>query len=200
MLGIGMVLLALVSVQGSARSRLFMLFGIVVGVIVILAVVAPQELSVLPGFGHSHESNYQTSGLYREALLQRALQPGVLGWWGNPVNKVSPAVQFGTATDNQYIILADGWGLIPTFALFAVAATMLVVVGRSHGVEGEPFAILPIIGFTCFVAIFFVAFITQQGAMIWLLIGASGAIAERVASKRREAKIQRRNKLRGWRL
>ena len=79
----------------------------------------PSEVQVVPGLGgHAHESNYETSGLYREALLHRALEPGVLGLWGNPVNKVTPAVNFGTATDNAYIILADMWGLIPTFALF----------------------------------------------------------------------------------
>jgi hypothetical protein len=111
---------------------------------------------------------------------------------------VTPAVQYGTATDNAYIILADAWGLIPTFALFAVGFSLLVVVGASYGLPGEPIAILPIVAFTCLVAIFFVAFITQQQAMIWLTVGAAGAAAERIAALRRQRRLdQRRSSARG---
>jgi hypothetical protein len=193
MLAIGVVLLAAVAVRGPVRKRLFTLFAIIAGVILITSVVMPHELQVLPGFGHSQESNYQTSGLYREALLHRALQPGVLHLWGNAHNEVTPAVNFGTATDNAYIILADTWGLIPTFALFAVAFSMLIAVGASYGFRQEPIAILPIIAFTCLVAIFFVAFITQQQMMIWLMVGAAAATADRVAANRR---AQRRKSVR----
>ncbi|MFN8163976.1 MAG: hypothetical protein U0R26_09165 [Solirubrobacterales bacterium] len=200
MLAVGVVLMALVSVRGPIRKRLFTLFAIVVGVVLVTSVVMPHELQVLPGLGHSNERNYQSSGLYREALLNRALQPGVLHLWGNAHNEVTPAVNFGTATDNAYIILADTWGLIPTFALFAVAASTLIVLARSYGQQTEPIAILPIVAFTCLVAIFFVAFITQQQAMIWLMIGASGAGAERVIANRRKlARAQRRSSVRGWR-
>ncbi len=185
MVATGVVMLALVTVRGPARTRLLTLFGIIVAVVVITSLVMPNELSVLPGVGHTSESTYRTSGLYREALLDRALEPGVLHLWGNAHNAVTPYVNFGTATDNAYIILADTWGLIPTFALFAVAATMLVAVARAYGLPGEPIAILPIIGFTCMVAIFFVAFITQQQLMIWMMIGAAGCGAERITRQRR---------------
>jgi hypothetical protein len=186
MLAVGVVALAVVTVRGTIRARLITLFVIVIGVVLVTSVVMPHELSVLPGFGHSSEANYASSGKYREALLERALEGGVLHAWGNPHNMVTPAVQYGTATDNAYIILADAWGLIPTFALFSVGAAALVVIGASYGVAGdEPIAILPIIALACLVAIFFVAFITQQQVLIWLAIGAAGAAAERVGALRR---------------
>jgi hypothetical protein len=194
MLAIGVVLLAAFTVRGPIRKRLITLFVIVIAVVLFTAAVMPHELQVLPGFGHAQEANYQTSGLYREKLLERALEPGVLGLWGNATNQVTPAVNFGTATDNAYILLADTWGLIPTFALFALAISMLVALGASYGLPGELIGILPILAFTCMVAIFFVAFITQQQVMIWFLIGAGGAAAELVAStRRRRQEDQRRS-------
>lgn len=198
MLATGVVLLAVVTVRGPVRKRLMALFAIVIGVILLTAVVMPQELEVLPGFGGGQEANYKTSGLYREKLLEKALEPGVLGLWGNETDQVTPNVQYGTATDNAYIILADTWGLIPTFALFAVAISLLVVVGASYGLPGEQIAILPIVAFTCMVAIFFVAFITQQQVMIWLAIGAAGAAAEQVTARRKQRRLdQRRSRVRG---
>lgn len=201
MLAVGVVMLALVTVRGTVRKRLVTLLGIVVGVVLFTSVVMPSELQVVPGLGGGGtEANYQTSGLYREALLERALQPGVLGLWGNPTNQVTPAVNFGTATDNAYIIIADTWGLIPTFALFGVGLALLVAFAASYGVPGEPWAILPIVAFTCMVGIFFVAFITQQQVMIWLAVGAAGAGAERVTALRKQRRLdQRRNSVRGWR-
>lgn len=193
MLAVGVIVLALVTVRGPTRKRLLTLFAIVIGVIVFTSIVMPNEVQVVPGLGgHAHESSYETSGLYREALLHRALEPGVLGLWGNPVNKVTPAVNFGTATDNAYIILADMWGLIPTFALFGLGAALLVAIGASYGLRGELIAILPIVAFTCMVAIFFVAFITQQQVMIWFLIGAAGGAAELIAAQRRRRRLDQR--------
>ena len=186
MLAIGVVLLALTT-RGPARGRLFSLIGVILVAILLLAIVAPDQLSILPGFGHTQESRFETSGLYRQALLHRALEPGVLHLWGNTYNQVTPTVGYDKATDNAYIILADTWGLIPTFALFAVSAALLVAVARSYGIDTqEPIAILPIAAFTTLVAIFFVAFITQTPILIWMLIGAGGAAAERISENRRE--------------
>jgi hypothetical protein len=187
MLAIGVVLLALAT-RGPARGRLFSVIGVVLIAILLLAIVAPHELGVLPGFSHTHESHYETSGLYRQALLDRAMEPGVLHLWGNTYNQVTPTVGFDKATDNAYIILADTWGLIPTFALIGVGIALLVAVARSYGqVPSEPIAILPIAAFTTLVAIFFVAFITQQPVLIWMMIGAGGAAAERIAASRRRS-------------
>lgn len=196
MIAIGIVAIAAVSVKGPIRTRLVTLFLIAVGVIVVVSVVMPHELSVLPGFGHKTESSYATSGLYREKLLERALSGGVLHPWGNATNQVTPYVDFGTATDNAYIILADLWGLIPTFALFAIAGSLLYTTARAYGQEGELLAILPIVAFTCLVAIFFVAFITQQQVMIWMLIGAAGVGAERVSANRARERAERLSRVR----
>lgn len=192
MLALGIVLLALTT-RGVVRARLFALIGAIVGVVLFMAIVTPDQLGVLPGFSHAHESHYETSGLYREALLRRALEPGVLHPWGNLYNQVTPAVGYDKATDNAYIILADTWGLIPTFALFAVGGSMLFAVARSYGSgDRELIAILPIAAFTTLAAIFFVAFITQVPVLIWMLVGAGGAAAERVGALRRRAAAQPR--------
>ena len=61
----------------------------------------------------------------------------MLGLWGNPVNKVTPAVSAtNTATDNAYIILADDWGLIPTFALIAIALALLIAIIAGPAPDG----------------------------------------------------------------
>jgi hypothetical protein len=186
MLAVGVVLLAITS-TGNARARLFLLIGLMLGVILVMAIVVPDQLGVLPGFSHTHESHYETSGLYRQALLHRALEPGVLHLWGNTYNQVTPTVGYDKATDNSYILLADSWGLIPTFALFAVGGSLLVATARSLGWSGdEPIAILPIVAATTLVGIFFVALITQLPVLIWMLIGAGGAAAERIGAERRQ--------------
>jgi len=191
MIAIGVVLLA-VTARGVARTRLFALIGVAVIAILVMSIFLPNQLSVLPGFGHANESHYQTSALYREALLHRALEPGVLHLWGNTHNLVTPHVGYDKATDNAYILLADTWGLIPTFALFAVGASMLVAVIRSYGqFEEEPIAILPIVAFTTLVGIFFVAIITQLPVLMWTLIGAGGVAAERAALARAAAAAKR---------
>jgi hypothetical protein len=196
MLAIGIVFVAVITVRGPIRRRLTKLFGIVLLAVLLVAVLAPSELSVLPGVGHQ-ESNFATSGQYREALLDRALQPGVLHIWGNATNQVTPAVSLGSATDNAYIILADQYGLIPTFALIALAAGLIIGAIRAAGVSEEPFAIVPIVAFTCLVAIFFVAFITQQQAMIWFLIGAAGAAVAHATELSRDARLAARERARG---
>jgi hypothetical protein len=180
MLATGIVLLAAVAVQGSARRRVAILIGTAVLVVFLTWLVMPTELQVLPGFESKTDRVFTSSGQYREALLDRALQPGVLHLWGNPVNMVTPAVSGGTATDNAYIILADAWGLIPTAALIAVALALLYLTWRLYAQRTAALTVLPIVAFTCMVALFFVAFITQQQAMIWLLIGAAAAAWERV--------------------
>jgi len=183
MLAIGIVLLAAVTVQGSARRRIGILIGTAVLVVFLTWLAMPTELQVLPGFESKSDQVFTSSGQYREALLDRALEPGVLHLWGNPVNLVTPAVSGGTATDNAYIILADTWGLIPTAALVAVAAALLILTWRLYARRVAAMTILPIVAFTCMVALFFVAFITQQQAMIWLLVGAAAAAWEKVASR-----------------
>jgi len=182
MIAIGVVMIAVVTVRGTARRRLAVLLAITASVVLATSLVIPKELQVLPGVAKPTEHNFTTSGSYRQALLARAVEPGVLHLWGNPVNKITPFVNLGTATDNSYIILADTWGLIPTAALIIVALTLLLALARIYSYDTKALTILPIVAFTGLVALFFVAFITQQQLMIWLLVGAAGAAVERAAT------------------
>jgi hypothetical protein len=184
MIAIGVIVLAMATVQGSTRRRLVVLLVIATSVVLLTALLIPKEVQVLPGVGGASEYTFTTSGQYREALLARALEPGVLHLWGNSVNMVTPFVTLDTATDNAYIILADRWGLIPTAALILIALTLLLAVIRTYSYKAEALTILPIVAFTGLVALFFVAFITQQQVMIWLLVGAAGAAVEKAVAAR----------------
>lgn len=179
-LAIGVVMIAAVTVTGTMRRRLATLASITAGVVVTVWLVMPKELTIIPGIAESSEARFTASGRYREALLERALQPGVLHLWGNPVSKVTPFVSGGTATDNTYIILADTWGLIPMAALMLIAFAMFVPIARSYTQDSEGLEILPIAAFASLAALFFVDFITQQQLIVWLLIGAGAVACERI--------------------
>jgi hypothetical protein len=193
-LAIGIVLIAAVTVRGSIRRRLATLIAIAASVAIAAWLVMPNELTILPGFHQSTEAAFIGSGRYRQALLERALQPGVLHLWGNPVNNITPFVSGSTATDNTYIILADAWGLIPVAALILVAFVMFVPITRSYSQDSGGLEILPIVAFTSMAALFFVAFITQQQLMVWLLVGAAAVACDRIAprSERRQISAETR--------
>lgn len=183
MLGIGIVCLVATSVNGAARRRaVSVLLSVCVVLLGVASLLAPSQLEVLPIVGGSQEASLEGSGDYREALLKRALEPGVLHLWGNPTNEVTPAVSnFNLATDNQYIILADHWGLIPTFALIAVALVTLLYAFRVRS-PAEPVApIASTVAVASLAGLFFVAFITQQQLFVWLLVGAAAAVAAQQA-------------------
>jgi hypothetical protein len=199
MLVLGVILLGLTTAMQAARQRLLALFGLV-GVLFIamqFTGALPEELQLFPSgktAATASAEEIEESGAYREKLLERALEPGVLGLWGNPYNKVSTSVAANsTATDNAYIILADSWGLIPTFSLFAIAAALLVAIALARKRDAYELVILPIVALMSLLALFFVAFITQQQVVIWLLVGASSAGSERVLRERRLAKRRRPN-------
>jgi hypothetical protein len=189
-LALGIVVLTLATARGVARRRL-------VAVLAVLAVMAATTFAITPpsqlqlasitGTGTTAGSiEVANSAAYRQRLLDRALQPGVLQAWGNPVNEVASAAGSSGSIDNEYIFLADQWGLIPTAALVLVLLTLLPVIVRARSKGSGPMVALPIAALTSFAALFFVAFITQQQLMIWLLVGASGAIAERMSAKHAE--------------
>lgn len=185
---LGVILLAITTAMRAARRRLAGIFAAVgLGIFLLTATgAAPKELQLVPSDSGSEEAfRFRDSGEYREALLERALEPGVLGLWGNPVNKVTPAVSStNQATDNAYIILADEWGLIPTFALIAIALLLLVAIALSRRRGAGELVLLPIVALTSLGALFFVAFITQQQIVIWLLVGAASAAVSAVRPSR----------------
>lgn len=187
---IGLVAMALLYARGVARRRLITALAAGAAVLLLAAVLVPSALQILPGF-EKQEAQVQSSTDYRSALLKRALEPGVLNAWGNAQNKVTPYVNFGTATDNQYILLADAWGLIPTAALFLCGLAMLWLLARWYSVDRDGLLMLPVVAFGNLVAIFYVAFITQQQVVIWLLVGAAGVAGERLASEGRARRSQR---------
>lgn len=190
MLVFGVVLLGLTTALRAARKRLTTVFAVVGVALVVLSIsgAAPKELQLVPGTGAGEEARqFQDSSAYRERLINRAFEDGVLGLWGNPYNKVSLAVSTtNQATDNAYIILADHWGLIPTFSLVAIAAALLMAIALARKREANELVILPITALVSLCALFFVAFITQQQCFVWLLIGAASAGSERVLRRRRE--------------
>jgi hypothetical protein len=195
MLIVGLALLGMTAASRIARRRIGFVFATIAVAAVALTVTAntPKELQLFPANSASAEGEaFKDSGAYREALLARALQPGVLHLWGNSVNRVTPAVSStNTATDNAYIILADKWGLIPTLALLTIAAALLIAAALARARKAAELAVLPIVAFTGLCALFFVDFITQQQCMIWLLIGAGSVASERVLVRQRASKAQR---------
>ncbi len=185
MLFVGVVGLILIFSRGDSRRRLVALIVGLGAAVLLTSQVAPTALEAVPGFEKS-ETRVDNSSRYRQALLSRALEPGVLNLWGNQQNEVTPYVSGSTATDNAYIILADTWGLIPTAALFFLALALLAIIARAYGRDATGLVALPIAGLASLVALFVVAFITQQQVVIWMVLGASGVATERFAVARRE--------------
>jgi hypothetical protein len=182
MLVIGIVLLVMSTAVRAARRRLiFVLAAIGIATVGLMIGGAPKELQLFPANEAGAEgAAFQDSGAYREALLKRALQPGVLHLWGNPVNRVTPAVSSSNgATDNAYIILADEWGLIPTLTLVLIAVALLISIALARSRRAGELIALPIAAFASLCALFFVAFITQQQLMVWLLIGAASVASHK---------------------
>jgi hypothetical protein len=196
MLVIGGVLLALTTAERELRLRLASIVGVVALFVLFVNVTGkgPDELQLFPGKKAAETASAEEvaeSSAYREKLLERATAPGVLGLWGNPYNKVTNGVSLSnTSVDNEYIILGDSWGLIPMFSLIAVAAGLLIAIALALRRKMDDLVTLPIAALTSLCALFFVAFITQQQVMVWLLIGCASAASERTLRERRLRKGQ----------
>ncbi|HUC00285.1 MAG TPA: hypothetical protein VMS11_10705 [Solirubrobacterales bacterium] len=200
MLVIGGVLLALTTADQQLRRLLTTFVAIVALIVVVVNITGtgPEELQIFPSNKAETASAEEVteSSAYREKLLDRATEPGVLGLWGNPYNKVTNGVSLSnTSVDNEYIILGDSWGLIPMFALIAVIAGLLASIALALRREALDLVVLPIAAVTSLCALFFVAFITQQQVMVWLLIGCASAASERTLRGRRLARMQPRRPL-----
>ncbi|HSS32217.1 MAG TPA: hypothetical protein VLL27_02945 [Solirubrobacterales bacterium] len=191
MLVIGAILLALTTAERELRLRLSTIVGVVALFVLFFNVTAtgPEELQLFPGKKAAETASAEEvaeSSAYREKLLERAAEPGVLGLWGNPYNKVTNGVSLAnTSVDNEYIILGDSWGLIPMFSLIAIAVGLLLSIALALRRKMGDLVILPIVAVTGLFALFFVAFITQQQVMVWLLIGCASAAGERTLRERR---------------
>jgi hypothetical protein len=193
LLAFGIVGLMLTAGRGAARRRLT---WILAGLVVLAAAAAqlgpPDQLRTLPGTDSVVGSAAAAeSSDYRMRLLERALEPGVLHAWGNPANAVAPAVSAANfATDNQYIIFGDMWGLIPLAAFLLVVLSLVHTLARALASGEGLLAGIPLVALANCAGLFLVALITQQQVMVWLLIGASAATAERLAVR----PVRRRNR------
>jgi hypothetical protein len=183
LLGLGIVGLMLTAGRGAARRRLtWIIAGLVVLAAAAAQIAPPDQLRALPGTDSvGGSAAVAESSDYRMRLLERALEPGVLHAWGNPANAVASAVSADNfATDNQYIIFGDMWGLIPLAAFLLVVLSLVHTLARALASREGLLAGIPMVALANCAGLFFVALITQQQVMVWLLIGASAAAAERL--------------------
>lgn len=189
LLVLGVFMLALVTQRGPARRRFVVVISILTVAVVTLFALSPSsQLQLLSASGinvgagrTSGSGEVERSGAGRDAELSRALTPGILQAWGSRVNRLTPAVESGGSLDNEYILLAEEWGLIPMASFILVACSLVWVTIRARSKVSGSLAVLPIVAFLALIGLVFVAFITQQQMMIWLLLGGSGAIAERMS-------------------
>ena len=196
-LGLGIILLTIAATGRAARRRLvgiLSVLAVALGVLFATSLSGQTQLLASSGIGGGGDSTagsseVQKSGAGRTAELDRALQPGILQAWGTPVNRVTPAVESTGSTDNEYILLAEEWGLIPMAALMLVGVALLAEILRCRSKGAGDLSVLPIAAFASLVALFLVAFITQQQLMIWLLLGSSGAIAEKIRLRSRKTEL-----------
>ena len=82
----------------------------------------------------------------------------------------------GTVLDNNYIFLADGYGLVTLAAFLVVGLSVVALFFRLR--RATTLAVLPAVVLANLVALYFVAFITQQQVFFWVLVGACGALAQ----------------------
>jgi hypothetical protein len=185
-LGVGAILLligARSAVISKARElgprRLAVASGCVIAAAVLFFSLAPS--SVTPGAGGGIGELLGTSqakgetATYRLDLLEEAFEPGKLQILGNRVSKLSHTLASGATTlDNEYLLLADEWGLLALAAMLALAASLAVAWLRMRGLSGR----LAGAALSGAFGVFFVALITQQAQFFWLFVGVAGAAAQ----------------------
>jgi hypothetical protein len=180
----GVSLLAFIRFGSDAKLRLMAMLGAVAAVLVVAISALPAERSVVLSITGSGQTQLAAGAQYRKSLGADALRPGVLHLAGN---RKSPFVQsvltpFGfyqtqeESLDNSYIFLADGYGLVTLGAFLLLGLSVAVLFLRLR--TATTLAALPAVVLANLVALYFVAFITQQQVFFWLLVGACGALAQ----------------------
>jgi hypothetical protein len=166
------------------KGRNFNLWAVALSVVVLAGVFmlpqtrpAREVLSSLVSAPRT--SNLAANQQYRLDLLHRATGSGALSPFGSRENRIAGSV------DNEYLYLADQWGLVPlaAFVLMALLSGWAAIRYR-----GGPAALA--VASACFGAmagLVFVAFITQQQIFVWLLLGAASAVVARGGRLRHEA-------------
>jgi hypothetical protein len=168
--GLLLFAVAVISRQGRARH----VFTIAMVAIPLTLVAA--SLSEPSGTEQRAQRSESTSD--RVALWRRALEPGALGLVGSPetatFNRFANAVKPGLVSiDSGYLQVADIYGTIALFALFAVVAA----VGRvAFVLRGTWAAVFPAVALADLIALAVVGFQTQLPIFIWLVVGAVSGV------------------------
>ena len=184
MAAVGVSLLAFIRFGSGAKLRLMGVLGAVALVLVVALSALPSERSVVLSITGSGQSELAVNAQYRKSLGTDALRSGVLHLVGN---RESPFVQsvltpYGyyqtqeQSLDNNYIFLADGYGLVTLAAFLVVGLSVAALFFRLR--RTTTLAVLPVVVLANLVALYFVAFITQQQVFFWVLVGACGALAQ----------------------
>lgn len=141
----------------------------VVAVLAVTSLLAPARALFLPlGAGE-----VQQSQSYRADLVEYVLRPGVLSPSGNVASLKGPGAN--PSLDNQYIVLADRFGLVGLGGFLAVLGGVALSAVRPDRSGGVPFLHGAMLA--NFVALTVVALITQQQVYFWLLLGACSGYA-----------------------
>jgi len=134
--------------------------------------VVPSPLALFSG----DSAEVDDSGDYRRWLFRQALQPGTLGAFGQPERPLSQALGGDDASiDNAYLVIAQDWGVLAMVGFLLIAGALLVELWRLRGAGMA--AALPAVALANLAGLGFVALITQQQVLVWVLIGAVAGIA-----------------------
>jgi hypothetical protein len=149
--------------------------AIAIGLAMVFSASANE--SILSVFGSDHEA--ATSAQARENILAASNQ--YLSWFGRETDTLR---EVGIkSVDNTYVYLTLQWGVVAA-ALFALMAVPMVVYlvrqRRQLSMDGA----LVVVALASLIGLIFVAPITQEQNVVFMLLGAASAVLVR-ASRRR---------------
>jgi hypothetical protein len=172
---VGIILLVIAAPLQLTRARLISI--IVTGIVALTALTAvvPSDVPSPTRLIGSSGSEVGQSSRYRQQLLDFALSGEALHPWSSGQNlAVSALGSSNTSIDNEYLLLASEWGLVPLGGFLLIVVTLVVALVRLRD-EGTAWA-LPAVTLANFAGLFFVAMITQQEIYIWALVGACAGL------------------------
>lgn len=182
---VGIVLLTIAAPLQLTRTRLaaLVLTGIVA--LTALTVLVPSDVPSPAKLIGSSSGEVGSSSRYRQQLLDYALNGANFKAFGGDTNLAASAIgSSNTSIDNEYLLIASEWGLIPLAGFALIIATLVAALVRLRR-QGSAWA-LPAITLANFAGLFFVAMITQQEIYIWALVGACAGLtaAQRAPGRR----------------
>ncbi len=170
----GVLVLAVQRRQLVARPRFVLALAVLIGIAITAAPAAPVRNVIYGTFVSSASADLSGPSNYRRRILEQAREPGVLKYWGNREPKLLGSV------DNEYLFLADRWGLVAAGALGVLS---LLVIGNAVLWRGPSVgATVLAVAAANLVGLAAVAFVTQQQVWIWLISGVASAMARRSES------------------